>query len=178
MATVNALFTPEVIVIIHLPMLIINNNYQYYWYQLCINNKQLYCLISMVYGPFISTSSCWLTPHLSHISFENRTTLKTIVLWFKNIFTLNVLIEKCATHWHLSNLMCGFHVQIILCSRNTWHILSSVLSIDYPWMLVISVIRVTAGQQHTPEESAALDPGNHQLSERFDLCLRTTVNSK
>lgn len=42
----------------------------------------------------------------------------------------------------------------------------SVLSVRLPVkLLVVSVIRLTAGQQHTPEEATALDPGHHQLPE-------------
>ncbi len=32
--------------------------------------------LSMVYGHFIGTFSCWLAPHLSHISFKTETILK------------------------------------------------------------------------------------------------------
>ncbi len=92
----------------------------------------------------------------------------------KNVLSIGIYPILCVTC--VSKYFCvaeihGIYLQV--------YSIFSVLNIWLPMkLLVISVIRVTAGQQHTPEESTALDPGNHQLSEWFDLCLRGAVNSK
>ncbi len=55
----------------HLPMIIIID-------VSCVTTINSYIAwLSMVYGPFIGTFSCWLAPHLSHIRFENRNHTKT-----------------------------------------------------------------------------------------------------